>query len=167
MYSKTLQSAIGAVLLASLAACGGGGGTSGATPPPVVTPQLVATPLIVSDASSEDWAMIGVKVLAITLTQQGGAVTTAYTAASPTPVTNLAALDNIGELLASAAIPAGTYTSASGSAAVVSITSPGLAAKVAASWKLLPMIRQVGFSNNLIQRILKRSTANGGSNRCK
>jgi Domain of unknown function (DUF4382)/Domain of unknown function (DUF5666) len=112
MHSKTLQRAVGAVLLASLGACGGGGSTGNA--PPLVAPQMVATPVIVSDASAEDWAMIGVKVLSITLTPQGGgSAVTVYSAPAPVPVTNLAALDNIGELLASASIPAGTYTGAS------------------------------------------------------
>ena len=112
MHSKTLQSAVGAVLLASLAACGGGGGAGSTSP--VVTPQMVATPVIVSDASSEDWAMIGVKVLSIALTPQGGgAAVIVYAAPSPAPVTNLAALDNVGELLANASIPAGSYTAAS------------------------------------------------------
>ena len=112
MNSRTLQSAVGSVLLASLAACGGGGGGgTGMTTP--VTPQLVNTPVLISDASSEDWAMIGVEVLSIALKPQGGgAAVTVYTAPSPVPATNLAELDNIGDLLASTAIPAGTYTGA-------------------------------------------------------
>ena len=35
-----------------------------------------------------------------------------YTAATPAPVTNLANLDNMGELLGNAAVPPGTYTGA-------------------------------------------------------
>jgi hypothetical protein len=33
MDSKTLQSAVGTMLIASLAACGGGGGSAGVAPP--------------------------------------------------------------------------------------------------------------------------------------
>jgi hypothetical protein len=74
---------------------------------------MVTTPLIVSDSSSEDWATIGIKVLSIALTPQGGgSPVMVYAVPSPAPVTNLAALDNIGELLASASIPAGSYTGA-------------------------------------------------------
>jgi len=127
MYSKTLRIAVGTVLLAGLAACGGGGGSSMTTP---VAPQMVNTPVLISDASSEDWAMIGVKVLAITLTPQGGgSAVTVYTAPSPAPTTNLAQLDNISDLLANGSIPAGTYTSAtltvSGNPGDVTLTTSG------------------------------------------
>jgi hypothetical protein len=55
-----------------------------------------------------------VEILSIALVPQGGgANVTVYTApTTPAPLTNLAQLDNISEILGSAAIPAGTYTSA-------------------------------------------------------
>ncbi len=111
MYStsKTLQLVVGAVLGASLVACGGGGG-AGTSPMPV-TPQSVSVAVMISDASSEDWATIGVKVLSIAVNPQGGgAGTTVY--ASSGQMVNLAELDQISELLGNAMIPVGTYTSA-------------------------------------------------------
>ncbi len=109
MSHALIRTAVSVALLAGVTACGGGGG--GASQ--IAAPQMVTTPVVVSDASTEDWAMIGVKVLSIALVPQGGgAPVSVYTAASPAPVTNLAALDNIAELLASASIPAGTYSGA-------------------------------------------------------
>ncbi len=109
MNAKILSATVTAVLAASLAACGGG--SSGTT---VVTPPAsVNVPLLLSDASTEDWATIGVKVLSIALTpQDGSAAVTVYTAPGTVPVTNLAQLDSISDLLNTAAVPAGTYTGA-------------------------------------------------------
>ena len=110
MHSKYLQSAVGAVLIASLAACGGGGG-GGSTP--MVIPQSANVPLLLSDASSEDWATIGVKVISVALTPQGGgSPVTIYTAPSAAPSINLVQLDQLEELLGSVSIPVGTYTGA-------------------------------------------------------
>jgi hypothetical protein len=68
---------------------------------------------MLSDASSEDWATIGVKVLSIALIPQaGGGNVTVYTAPSPAPMVNLVELDQISDILGSATIPAGTYTGA-------------------------------------------------------
>ncbi len=95
------------VIASILAGCGGGGG-SGAMmsgTPPVSTPQNTNVSLLLSDASTEDWAMIGVKVLSIALVpSDGSANVTVYTAPNPAPTTNLVALDNIGELLANATL---------------------------------------------------------------
>jgi hypothetical protein len=69
--------------------------------------------VMVSDASSEDWAIIGVKILSIALVPQGGgANVTVYTAPNPAPVTNLVMLDQLDEILGNASLPAGTYTGA-------------------------------------------------------
>lgn len=104
--SKILRAAIGAAFIANLVACGGGaGGTS-------TTPVGVAhnVPLLIRDAADEDWASVGVKVLSVTLTQQGGGTVSVYAPATPAMV-NLAQLDQVSDLLAGA-IPAGTYTGA-------------------------------------------------------
>jgi hypothetical protein len=67
----------------------------------------------VSDASTEDWAVIGVKLLGVTLTPQGGGIpTTVYTTPAQVPVLNLVQLDNLSEVLGSIPVPAGTYTKA-------------------------------------------------------
>lgn len=82
---------------------GGGGGT----------PQNGNVNMMVSDASTEDWAEIGAKILSVSLTPQGGgSPVTVYTAPSTVPTTNLVELDQLGDLLGSATVPAGTYTSA-------------------------------------------------------
>ena len=69
--------------------------------------------MMVSDASTDDWATIGVKILSIAFTPQGGgSPVTVYTAPSPTPVTNLVELDNLSDIVGSFNIPVGTYTGA-------------------------------------------------------
>jgi hypothetical protein len=95
-------------------ACGGGG--SSTTSPVVPTPPAPTTGMLamsVSDGAAEDWATIGVKILSISLTPQGGgAAVPVYTAPATVPVTNLVQLDNLSELLGTAAVPAGVYTGA-------------------------------------------------------
>jgi hypothetical protein len=69
--------------------------------------------VVVSDASTDDWALIGVKVLGITLTPQGGGTpVTIYTAPSPAPYLNLVQLDQLGEIIGNTQVTPGTYTSA-------------------------------------------------------
>jgi hypothetical protein len=97
---------------AILAACGGG--SMGSTAPAQSsTPQSANMAVMVSDASTEDWATIGVKILSIALVPQGGgANVTVYTAPAPAPVTNLVMLDQLDEILGNASIPVGSYTGA-------------------------------------------------------
>jgi hypothetical protein len=67
----------------------------------------------VSDASTEDWAQIGVRILGITFTPQGGGTpVTVYTAPTPAPMLNLVHLDQLSELIGNLQVPAGTYTKA-------------------------------------------------------
>src|SRR5476651_693833 len=109
MRSNLMRHAACGALIAGLAACGGGGsGMAGFTP----TMQSGTVPLIVSDASSNDWAMIGVKVLSIALVPQSGANVTVYTAPSAAPYVNLEQLDQLGEILGNVTVPVGTYTGA-------------------------------------------------------
>jgi hypothetical protein len=77
------------------------------------TPQSGNLAMIVSDASTEDWANIGIKILSISLVPQGGgSPVNVYTAPTPAPTLNLAQLDQLGELLENVSVPAGTYTGA-------------------------------------------------------
>ena len=86
------------------------GGSSGALNS---APQSGNVAMLLSDASSEDWATIGVKVLSIALVPQGGGGNvTVYTAPTPAPVVNLVQLDQIAELLGNSTVPVGTYTAA-------------------------------------------------------
>ncbi len=121
---------------ALIAACGGSGG--GTTPSLNPAPQSANVSLLVSDASSENWATIGVKVLSIALVpQNGGPNVTVYTAPTPAPTINLAQLDQIAEILGDASVPVGTYSRAiitvSGNSSDVLLTvaadpEPGFAA---------------------------------------
>jgi hypothetical protein len=102
---------------ALIAACGGGGGsTGGAANSSMSTMPAAQTgnvSMMISDASSEDWATIGVKVLSIALVPQGGGGNVAvYTAPAVVPVVNLVELDQIAEILGNTSVPAGTYTAA-------------------------------------------------------
>ena len=114
MNTKPVKFGFVGIVAATIAACGGGAGT--ATPGnamPTATAQSVSLPVLLSDASTEDWATIGVKVLSIALVPQGGgADVTVYTAPATPPIVNLAELDQLGELLGNASIPAGSYTGA-------------------------------------------------------
>jgi Domain of unknown function (DUF4382)/Domain of unknown function (DUF5666) len=102
------------VAAALIAACSGGGSGGGAASSQTTqAPQNGSVSMLVSDASSEDWATIGVKVLSIALVpQSGGGNVTVYTAPAAAPVVNLAQLDQIAEILGNVSVPAGTYVSA-------------------------------------------------------
>jgi hypothetical protein len=96
-----------------LAACGGGGSGSSVPAPQGSAAQNANVAVMVSDASSEDWATIGVKILSIALVPQGGgANVTVYTAPTPAPVTNLVMLDQLDEILGNTSIPIGSYSGA-------------------------------------------------------
>ena len=116
LVKRAVCSALAAGVAVTLTACGGGGSgssavtTSGTTTPPA---QTGSVPLMVSDASSDDWATIGVKILSIALVPQGGGTAvTVYTAPSPAPMVNLEQLDQIAEILGNVTVPVGTYTGA-------------------------------------------------------
>jgi hypothetical protein len=87
-------------IAAILAGCGGGGaGSTSSTMPPQPSSNMA---VLVSDASTEDWAMVGVKIMSIALVPQGGgANVTVYNAPNPVPVTNLVDLDNLSQVLGS------------------------------------------------------------------
>ncbi|HMK86092.1 MAG TPA: DUF4382 domain-containing protein [Steroidobacteraceae bacterium] len=112
MCSQLTRLLLLSTAVALLAACGGGGGSSGSSST-MPTPQNGNVSMMVSDASVEDWATIGVKVLSIALVPEGGGNNvTVYSAPSTPPVINLVQLDQLGELIGNASVPAGTYTSA-------------------------------------------------------
>ena len=61
--------------------------------------------MLVSDASTEDWHTIGVKVLSIALVpQSGGSNVTVYTAPMAAPTVNLVQLDQIAEILGNSSV---------------------------------------------------------------
>jgi hypothetical protein len=115
MLRRAINSAVIAALSATLASCGGGGsgsgtsGTSGSTPPT----SMASMPLMVSDAPSDDWACIGVKLLSVALIPQGGGgAVTVWTAPATVPYVNLVQLDSMSDVIGSVSVPAGTYTGA-------------------------------------------------------
>jgi Domain of unknown function (DUF4382) len=113
MRRNMLQSAVYGALLAGvtagLAACGGGSANMATT----TAPSSVAMPLSISDASSDDWATIGVRVLSIALLPAGGGTAvTVWTAPAPAPYVNLEQLDQLSELLGNVSVPAGSYSGA-------------------------------------------------------
>ncbi len=113
MPNQTVKLILAASLAGSLVACGGGSSGAGGAAISNSGPQTANVPVVVSDASSEDWATIGVKVLTISLTPQGGGnPVTVYTAPTPAPMINLEELDQLGEILGNISIPVGTYTGA-------------------------------------------------------
>jgi hypothetical protein len=114
MNFKLLRAAACAALLGGLTACGGGSTGMGTSPgnsdPTAQTTQMA---MIISDAPSDDWATVGVKIINISLTPQGGgSPVTVYSAPAMPPMVNLEQLDQIGEVLGNVTIPVGTYTGA-------------------------------------------------------
>ncbi len=112
MLRRAICSAVLAGLTGALAGCGGGSGDSSAVN--TVSPQGTGMmPLTVSDAASDDWACVGVRVLSIALLPQGGgSPVTVWTAPSPAPYVNLVQLDQLGEILGNISVPANTYSAA-------------------------------------------------------
>jgi len=109
MISKVSKISVAGAVASILAACGGGG--SGATTPPV-TPQTSQVAMLISDASSEDWSLIGVKILSVALVPQGGGTNVTVYSTSSAAMVNLAQLDNLGDVMGTPNVPVGTYTSA-------------------------------------------------------
>jgi Domain of unknown function (DUF4382) len=108
--SSALYGALLTGLTLALVGCGGGSGSSPSLSP---GPTSQNVPLVISDASSDDWAVIGVKVLSIALLPQGGgSAVTVWTAPTPAPYVNLEQLDQLGEILGNVDVPNGTYTGA-------------------------------------------------------
>jgi len=118
MRNIQIRVAVCGALMAALAACGGGasdsmGSSVASGSSTTTTSQSGMVPLLVSDASTDDWALIGVKVLSVALIPQGGgANVSVYSAPSSAPYVNLEQLDQLGEILGNVSVPVGTYTGA-------------------------------------------------------
>ncbi len=111
--SRLTLGLMSAALMLFSAGCGSSSSSSNLNQNPNPQPQNGTVNLFLSDASTEDWATIGVRVLSVTLTPQGGGNdVTIYTAANPAPVTNLLQLDQLAELIGNPTVPVGTYTKA-------------------------------------------------------
>ncbi len=111
MKSRIARILTGLSLLSLAGFWAGCANSSNNNQPP--TPQNGTVTMMISDQSTEDWSVIGVRVLSVSLTPQGGGSdVTVYTAPSPAPYINLLQLDQLGEILGNASIPADTYTAA-------------------------------------------------------
>ncbi len=110
MISKVSKISVAGAVASILAACGGGG--SSATTPPVVTPQMAPVSMMISDASTDDWSLIGVKILSVALVPQGGGTNVTVYSTSSAAMVNLAQLDNLAEVMGTPNVPVGTYASA-------------------------------------------------------
>ncbi len=99
LFHLVLGLAIAAMPLLSIG-CGGGSTSSSGSTTQTPAVQTGNVSMMVSDASTEDWATIGVKILAISLVPQGGgSPVSVYTAPNPAPVMNLVELDQLSEIL--------------------------------------------------------------------
>jgi Domain of unknown function (DUF4382) len=115
MQGNMLRRAVRGVLVtgltAALAACGGGGNgsSSGGSP----SPGMASMAVTMSDASADDWACVGVRVLSIALVPTDGtSAVTIWTAPMPAPYVNLEQLDQLGEILGNVDVPTGSYAAA-------------------------------------------------------
>ncbi|HTB68596.1 MAG TPA: DUF4382 domain-containing protein [Steroidobacteraceae bacterium] len=166
MDTRKLNFAVCGAIVATLTACGGGSSGSsesniGSGGTGSQTATTATLPMLISDASSNDWATIGVKVLSIALIPQaGGSNVSVYTAPTPAPFVNLEQLDQLAEILGNATVPVGTYTGAvitvSGNPGDVLLTASAdpeagfaLAASAAVSSSNIHVMNTQGSGTNL------------------
>ena len=110
MLRRAVSSALVTGLTAGVAACGGGGASSSGSNMPQ-PPAQATMAVTMSDASSDDWACVGVRVLSIALVPAGGGnPVTVWNA--PAPYVNLEQLDQLGEILGNVSVPPGNYSAA-------------------------------------------------------
>jgi hypothetical protein len=110
MLRRAVSSALVTGLGAGLSACGGGGSSYSSNMPPPAQATLAVT---MSDASSDDWACVGVRVLSIALVPAGaGSAVTVWSAPTAAPYVNLEQLDQLGEILGNVSVPVGSYSGA-------------------------------------------------------
>jgi hypothetical protein len=111
-YTRVALGAASAALTLYSMGCSSGSSSAnsgGSTP----QAQNGTVNLIVSDAPTDDWTTIGVKVLSVALIPQGGgSAVTVYTAPNPAPTINLLQLDQLNEILGNLSVPVGTYSAA-------------------------------------------------------
>jgi hypothetical protein len=89
---------------------GCGGNSSSSNNPGIQNGQIS---MMVSDDPSNDWAIVGVTVLSVSLQPQGGGTpVVVFTAPTPAPILNLVELDQLAEIIGNASVPAGSYTGA-------------------------------------------------------
>ncbi|HJU84403.1 MAG TPA: DUF4382 domain-containing protein [Holophagaceae bacterium] len=143
--------------LALLVACGGGSSTSGSGAAP--SGQVAA---IVTDSPSDQWSAVEVVVTKIALLDKTDHTRQEVVFNGASARINLVDLDSVGELLASASVPAGTYD-----ALVVSIdTDPAKIKLVKADGTTVPasQIHVVGGSDVFVKLSTDLVVTDGSSN---
>ena len=98
----------GLATLVLLTACGGGGASSSATSSSG-SPATGSATVILTDAPSDQWSAVEVVVTKVTLVDKNDQTKEVIAFQGATAKINLVDLDSIGELLATAQIPVGTY----------------------------------------------------------
>ncbi len=98
----------GLATLVLLTACGGSGASSSASPSSGSTATGSAA-IILSDAPSDQWSAVEVVVTKVTLVDKNDQTKEVVAFQGATAKINLVDLDSVGELLATAQIPVGTY----------------------------------------------------------
>ncbi|WP_306591237.1 DUF4382 domain-containing protein [Geothrix sp. 21YS21S-4] len=101
---SVLASPFGLSALALVLACGGGGGSSAPT-----VPASGSAAIILTDAPSEQWSAVEVVVTQVALLNKADHTKEVVAFQGATAKLNLVDLDSVGELLASASLPIGTY----------------------------------------------------------
>ena len=108
---RLIQWSFISIALLVLASCSGGGSTTTQPSNPSSNGNLA---VMVGDDASEDWAIVGVKVLSVSLIPEGGGTPVpVYTAPTPAPTLNLVELDQLADILGNVQVSTGTYTQAS------------------------------------------------------
>lgn len=104
LKALSLLAAPALTTLALTVACGGGSGSS--TPAPVATGSAS---IILTDAPSDQWSAVEVVVTKVTLLNKADHTKEVVAFEGATAKINLVDLDSVGELLATAQLPVGTY----------------------------------------------------------
>jgi hypothetical protein len=94
----------GCAVLALGLACGGGGSSATGT----TTPNTGMANVLITDAPSDTWSTVQVQVTNVTLFNQANHAQTTVVFSGNATI-NLVDMDSIGELLAAAQVPVGTY----------------------------------------------------------
>jgi len=111
MNSKHTRVLLGLFGALALLAAGCGSSNSGPAAGSSNTPTGQMA-MMVSDDPVNDWSEIGIKVLSISLTPQGGGSPVVVFNPSNPPTVNLVELDQLADILETVSVPAGTYTGA-------------------------------------------------------
>jgi Domain of unknown function (DUF4382) len=110
MNSRASRVLMGLMAALPLLLWGCGSNSSSANNPTSQTGQIS---MMVSDDPSNDWAIVGVTVLSVSLQPQGGGTpVVVFTAPTPAPMINLVELDQLAEIIGNVSVPTGTYTGA-------------------------------------------------------